>query len=54
MHLLNILNQLGATNEEREKIKFHFKDKVVSHRDVVDEFCKLRGVKNTSLVKNNH
>ena len=54
MHLLNILNQLGATNEEREKIKFHFKDKVVSLRDVVDEFCKLRGVKNTSLVKNNH
>ena len=54
MHLLNILNQLGATNEEREKIKFHFKDKVVSHRDVVDEFCKLRGIENTSLVKNHH
>ena len=50
MHLLNILNQLGATEEEREKIKFHFRDKVVSHRDVVDEFCKLRGIKNKSKV----
>lgn len=50
MHLLNILNQLGATEEEREKIKFHFSDKVVSHKGVVDEFCRLRGVKNISEV----
>jgi len=48
MHLLNILNQLGATDEEREKIKFHFSDKVVSHKGVVDQFCKLRGIKNIS------
>ena len=47
---LNILNQL-ATDEE-EKIKFHFKDKVVF--EMYDEFCKLRGIKNTSLVKINH
>ena len=50
MHLLNILNQLGATEEEREKIKFHFSDKVVSHKGVVDEFCRLRGIKNISEV----
>ena len=50
MHLLNILNQLGATEEEREKIKFHFRDKVVSHRDVVDQFCNLRGFMNKSKV----
>ena len=50
MHLLNILNQLGATEEEREKIKFYFSDKVVSHKGVVDEFCRLRGIKNISEV----
>ncbi len=48
MHLLNILNQLGANEEEREKIKFHFSDKVVSHKGVVDEFHRLRVIKNTS------
>ena len=45
MHLLNILNQLkGATEEGQEKSNFIFRDKVVSHRDVVDEFCNLRGI----------
>jgi hydroxymethylglutaryl-CoA reductase len=46
MHLLNILNQLGATNEECEKIKTYFSSKVVSHSAVVDQFNKLRNIKN--------
>ena len=53
MHLLNILNQLGANEQEREKIKFHFSDKVVSHKGVVDQFCKLRGIKNISEINLN-
>jgi len=46
MHLMNILNQLEATPEERIQIKEHFKDKVVGHSAVVDLFCQLRGVEN--------
>jgi len=53
MHLLNILNQLGASKEECEKIKLFFSDKVVSHSAVVNEFCKLRGIKNNVSIKNN-
>lgn len=44
MHLLNILNQLEATEEEKEKIVFYFKDKIVSHSAAVEIFCKLRGI----------
>lgn len=50
MHLLNILNQLGATDDEKEKIKEHFVTHVVSHSAVVDLFCKMRGIKNESKV----
>ena len=53
MHLLNILNQLGADKEECEKIKFYFSDKVVSHSAVVEQFHKIRGVKNTIDAKKN-
>ena len=53
MHLLNILNQLGANKEECEKIKFYFSDKVVSHSAVVEQFHKIRGIKNTIDVKKN-
>ena len=34
MHLLNILNQLEATSEEKEKAVFHFKENAVSHSAV--------------------
>ncbi|MBL7472997.1 hydroxymethylglutaryl-CoA reductase, degradative [Robertkochia sediminum] len=34
MHLLNILNQLEATPEEKEHFTSLFQDKVVTHRDV--------------------
>ena len=47
MHLMNILNQLEATLEERIKIKDYFENKVVSHSAVVDMFCELRGITNT-------
>lgn len=51
MHLLNILNQLEATQEEKDKIVEYFKDKVVSHNAAVKAFCDLRGIPVSDLVK---
>ena len=42
MHLMNILNQLNATKEEKEIIVAHFKDKTVTHIAVVDCFNELK------------
>ena len=42
MHLYNILNQLGATEKEREYFTQLFKDKTISHSAVVEEFKKIR------------
>jgi hydroxymethylglutaryl-CoA reductase len=44
MHLLNILNQLEATEEEKVKIVDYFKDNVVSYSAAVEIFCKIRGI----------
>jgi len=44
MHLLNILNQLEATEEEKVTITDFFKTHVPHHRDVVNKFCELRGI----------
>lgn len=44
MHLLNILNQLEATEQEKAIIVEYFKDNVVSHSAAVEQFCKLRGI----------
>ena len=44
MHLLNILNQLGATNEEKKMFVEAFKTKTVSHQAVVEMFNEMRGV----------
>jgi hydroxymethylglutaryl-CoA reductase len=44
MHLLNILNQLEATEEEKKQIVEYFKDKVVSFSATVEIFSKLRGL----------
>lgn len=44
MHLMNILNQLEATEEEKNHFLIFFKDKTVSHHMVIQEFCQLRGV----------
>jgi hydroxymethylglutaryl-CoA reductase len=43
MHLLNILNQLEATDQEKELVVAHFKDKVVSHSAAVEAFLRVRG-----------
>lgn len=51
MHLLNILNQLGANDQERKEIKAFFETKVVSHQAVVNKFCKLRGITQKDLNK---
>lgn len=48
MHLMNILNQLEATEEEKNHFLVFFKDKTVSHHMVIEEFCKLRGVKSVA------
>jgi len=42
MHLLNILNQLGATDKEKVEIVHYFKTHTVSHSAVVEAFEKLR------------
>lgn len=42
MHLMNILNQLNATNEEKEKVVAYFIDKTVTHSAVVDKFNEMR------------
>ena len=41
MHLTNILNQLGANNEQKTFIINHFKDKTVSHSEVVKLFNEI-------------
>ncbi|MDT7829254.1 hydroxymethylglutaryl-CoA reductase, degradative [Pricia sp. S334] len=42
MHLLNILNQLGATRAEKNTLIEHFKKNVATHSAVVGAFEKLR------------
>lgn len=46
MHLFNILNQLGANEVEKDYFLIYFKDKTVSHHAVVEEFNRLRKLKN--------
>ncbi len=43
MHLFNILNQMGATEEEKQHFVTYFKDKTVSHHEVIVELERLRG-----------
>lgn len=42
MHIMNILNQFQATNEEKQAVLKHFEDKTVSHSAVVDFIENLR------------
>lgn len=44
MHLLNILNQLGANDREKDYFVIYFKDKTVTHHNVIEEFCRIRGI----------
>ena len=50
MHLLNILNQLESTEEEKSIIVEYFKDKVHTYYATVEIFCKLRGIKDLSEI----
>lgn len=50
MHLLNILNQLEATEEEKVIIRKQFETKIVSHKAVVDAFCNLRGIESPEKI----
>jgi hydroxymethylglutaryl-CoA reductase len=51
MHLLNILNKLEATNEEKEEMKKFFKDKVPHYNMIVNKFCEMRGVSSVEELK---
>ncbi len=42
MHLLNMLNQLGANANEKAKLTAHFKTNTVTHRGVADALAQLR------------
>ena len=42
MHLMNILNQLKATDEERLRVKVHFETNTLTHSAVVDFVEKIR------------
>lgn len=42
MHLLNVLNQLEATEDEKQRIVKYFIDKVPSHSAIVEIFEKVR------------
>lgn len=42
MHLLNILNQFGATEKEKEQVIEYFKDKVVSYHATENVLHKIR------------
>lgn len=42
MHLLNILNQLGATAKEKQTLTEHFKKNAATHSSVVEAFENLR------------
>jgi hydroxymethylglutaryl-CoA reductase len=45
MHLMNILNQLGANDQEKTVIANYFDDKTVTHNAVVDKFQEVRNTK---------
>lgn len=42
MHLMNILNQFNATEQERKQVVSHFEKNTVSHSAVVDYLETLR------------
>lgn len=45
MHLMNILNQLGATEKEKETLVNAFKTQTATHSNVVSAFHKLRATR---------
>lgn len=51
MHLLNVLNQLEATDQEKQQLVEHFRDKVPHYNQIVTAFCNLRGVASVEELK---
>jgi hydroxymethylglutaryl-CoA reductase len=45
MHLMNILNQLGANDADKKEIASYFDGKTVSHSAVVEKYTELRNSK---------
>jgi hydroxymethylglutaryl-CoA reductase len=45
MHLMNILNQLGANETDKKEIAAYFEGKTVSHSAVVEKYTELRNSK---------
>ncbi|GIZ14301.1 hydroxymethylglutaryl-CoA reductase, degradative [Capnocytophaga catalasegens] len=41
MHLVNIINQLGASPEQKTKLIEYFKDRIVSYREVYEQFLTI-------------
>jgi len=54
MHLLNILNQLGATEMEKERTKTYFNDKSISFQAVGEYLKKLRGQSAVQVMSHIH
>ena len=44
MHLMNILNQMGASLDEKNQIAAYFEGKTIVHSDVVAKFNELRAL----------
>jgi len=42
MHLLNLLNQVGATEAEKKKLAVHFTDKTISNSAVKEALQNIR------------
>ena len=42
MHLNNIFNQLGATEEEKRVLSSYFKDKTVTYNEVAEALKEIR------------
>ena len=53
MHILNVLNKLEATDEEKLQVKQFFGDKVPHYNDIVARFCEMRGVASVEELRKN-
>lgn len=51
MHLLNILNHLGATQEQKSYFTTYFKNKTISHKEVIAEFNALKEKEDAQVPK---
>ena len=47
----NLFPEPLSSEEEKKYFVNYFKDKTVSHHNVIEEFCRLRGVKNVEDIK---